>query len=111
MDLSTNGTFISSNKIGKNNEVQLKNGDEIYLLSRTKVPESEVMGFVFFMLASEKRQPPADDANEKFQSQKMMELTEEMSCPICDDLVYQAVTLMPCLHNFCGSCFSDWMVK
>lgn len=18
---------------------------------------------------------------------------------------------MPCLHNFCGSCFSDWMAK
>ena len=65
MDLSTNGTFIAANKIGKNNEVQLKNGDEIYLLSRTKVPESDVMGFVFFTLVNEKRQPLQDDANEK----------------------------------------------
>ena len=24
-------------------------------------------------------------------------------------MMHQAVTLMPCLHNFCGGCFSDWM--
>jgi E3 ubiquitin-protein ligase CHFR len=42
---------------------------------------------------------------------KLDELGEDFCCPICDDLLFQAVTLMPCLHNFCGSCFSDWMVK
>ena len=52
------------------------------------MPESEVMGFVFFMHNSEKRKPPAEDAQEKFQNQKMMEIKEEMNCPICDDLVY-----------------------
>ena len=23
--------------------------------------------------------------------------------------MHQAVSLMPCLHTFCGGCFSDWM--
>jgi hypothetical protein len=41
--------------------VVLKNGDEIYLLSRTKVPESDVMGFVFFMYAVEKRPTQKDE--------------------------------------------------
>jgi len=42
---------------------------------------------------------------------KMDKISEEINCPICDDVIFQAVTLMPCLHNFCGSCFSDWMAK
>jgi len=39
------------------------------------------------------------------------ELGEEMECYICIDYVYQCVTLIPCLHNFCAACFSDWMRK
>jgi len=37
-DLSTNGTFLGDSKIGKGNEIVIKNGDEIYLLHKTKVP-------------------------------------------------------------------------
>ena len=35
-------------------------------------------------------------------------LGEEFDCGICYEIMHQAVTLMPCLHNFCGGCFSDW---
>ena len=48
-DLSTNGTFLGDQKIGKNNEIILKTGDEIYLLHRSKVPEREVIGFTFLL--------------------------------------------------------------
>lgn len=37
-DLSTNGTFISAKKIGKNNSHELKHLDEIWLLTASKVP-------------------------------------------------------------------------
>ena len=39
------------------------------------------------------------------------DLGEEMMCCICIDYIYQCVTSIPCLHNFCASCFSDWMQK
>ena len=38
-------------------------------------------------------------------------LSPEMECSICLDHIYQCVTVMPCLHNFCGACFSDYMQK
>ena len=34
-----------------------------------------------------------------------------MTCGICIDIIHECVTLMPCLHNFCGGCFSEWMTK
>eukprot|EP00828_Plagiopyla_frontata_P029502 TRINITY_DN3816_c0_g1_i2.p2 TRINITY_DN3816_c0_g1~~TRINITY_DN3816_c0_g1_i2.p2 ORF type:complete len:190 (-),score=43.21 TRINITY_DN3816_c0_g1_i2:629-1198(-) len=39
------------------------------------------------------------------------ELGEGMKCCICIDYIYKCVTLIDCLHNFCGGCFSDWMKK
>ena len=34
---------------------------------------------------------------------------EQFDCGICYQTMHQAVTLMPCLHSFCGGCFSDWL--
>jgi len=45
------------------------------------------------------------------QSKLADDLGEEMKCCICIDYIYQCVTLVPCLHNFCAACFSDWMKK
>lgn len=44
-DLSTNGTFLGSKKIGKNNSVDLKHQEEIWLLTASKVPVTETIGF------------------------------------------------------------------
>jgi E3 ubiquitin-protein ligase CHFR len=49
VDLSTNGTFIGDSKLGKNNEVLLKNGDEIYLLHKSKVSITDVIGFTLII--------------------------------------------------------------
>ena len=35
------------------------------------------------------------------------EISEEFRCGVCLDLLHQTVTLMPCLHNFCGGCVSN----
>ena len=32
---------------------------------------------------------------------------EELECAICMQIIYKAVTLIPCLHNYCGGCISD----
>jgi Cysteine rich domain with multizinc binding regions/FHA domain/Zinc finger, C3HC4 type (RING finger) len=36
---------------------------------------------------------------------------EELTCGICSELFYKAVSLIPCLHSFCQGCYSQWMAK
>jgi len=123
-DLSTNGTWLNEDKIGKNIKKPLKNGDTIYLLHKSKVSENDVLGYVFSFAdvdnpnkrkAEEeikKAEIAKDIATEIEKKTKMdEELGEEMQCSICIDYIYQCVTLIPCLHNFCASCYSDWMEK
>lgn len=35
-------------------------------------------------------------------------IADSIKCQICMEIIYQPVSLYPCLHNFCGGCFSDW---
>lgn len=32
---------------------------------------------------------------------------DTLKCQICMEVMFQPVSLYPCLHNFCGGCFSD----
>ena len=141
-DLSTNGTFISNEKIGKNKSQEAKSGDKIYLLPSSAATAPNVIGFEFILgdnfppthsnhktdnvsetnktsLApstlskntgnieeSKSHDPPGNAVDVGVE-----ELGEEMMCCICLDIIYQCVTAIPCLHNFCGGCFSDWMKK
>jgi E3 ubiquitin-protein ligase CHFR len=41
----------------------------------------------------------------------MEEMGEQFDCGICYDIMHQAVSIMPCVHNFCGGCFSDWIKR
>ncbi|OJI86398.1 hypothetical protein ASPTUDRAFT_115057 [Aspergillus tubingensis CBS 134.48] len=36
------------------------------------------------------------------------DLEKELTCSICTDLLYQPLTLLDCLHTFCGSCLKEW---
>ncbi|PYH49182.1 uncharacterized protein BP01DRAFT_412940 [Aspergillus saccharolyticus JOP 1030-1] len=36
------------------------------------------------------------------------DLEKELTCSICTDLLYQPLTLLNCLHTFCGSCLKEW---
>ncbi|KAL4780961.1 hypothetical protein BJX76DRAFT_350516 [Aspergillus varians] len=35
-------------------------------------------------------------------------LEKELTCSICTDLLFQPLTLLNCLHTFCGSCLKEW---
>ncbi|KAK3682681.1 hypothetical protein B0T22DRAFT_291939 [Podospora appendiculata] len=35
-------------------------------------------------------------------------LETELTCSICADLLYQPLTLLDCLHTFCGACVKEW---
>ncbi|KAF3033958.1 hypothetical protein E8E12_002418 [Didymella heteroderae] len=36
------------------------------------------------------------------------DLERELTCSICTDLLYQPLTLLDCLHTFCGACLKEW---
>lgn len=36
------------------------------------------------------------------------DLEKELTCSICTELLYQPLTLLDCLHTFCGSCLAEW---
>ncbi|PKY01544.1 hypothetical protein P168DRAFT_292646 [Aspergillus campestris IBT 28561] len=36
------------------------------------------------------------------------DLEKELTCSICTELLYQPLTLLDCLHIFCGSCLKEW---
>ncbi|EER25445.1 C3HC4 type (RING finger) zinc finger containing protein [Coccidioides posadasii C735 delta SOWgp] len=37
-----------------------------------------------------------------------VDLEKELTCSICTDLLYQPLTLLDCLHTFCGYCLKEW---
>ena len=68
------------------------------------IPQIEVIGFIFTVADDEqfhgtKRGSTALDENDAKKSKLDDEYSEEMQCGICIDLMYQAVTVMPCLHS------------
>ncbi|EAW14341.1 SH3 domain protein [Aspergillus clavatus NRRL 1] len=38
----------------------------------------------------------------------LLDLEKELTCSICTELLYQPLTLLDCLHTFCGSCLKEW---
>ncbi|KAF6837266.1 RING finger domain-containing protein [Colletotrichum plurivorum] len=41
-------------------------------------------------------------------SSKPLDLERELTCSICTELLYQPLTLLDCLHTYCGACLKDW---
>ncbi|KAI1180033.1 hypothetical protein F4777DRAFT_574315 [Nemania sp. FL0916] len=37
-----------------------------------------------------------------------VDLEKELNCSICTELLFQPLTLLDCLHTFCGACLKDW---
>ncbi|KAI1611322.1 hypothetical protein EDD36DRAFT_285492 [Exophiala viscosa] len=38
----------------------------------------------------------------------LLNLEKELVCFICTEILYQPLTLIDCLHTFCGSCLKEW---
>ena len=39
---------------------------------------------------------------------KAVDLENELTCAVCTEILYQPLTLLDCLHTFCGSCLKIW---
>lgn len=101
-DRSSNGTSVNGSVVGKGNTQRLRSGDEIVVLQASKVGADKRIAFMFRNSTEVLASPKG--------SGKQLELEEHIACPICFQATYKCVALMPCLHNFCMSCYSDWMV-
>ncbi|XP_030647577.1 E3 ubiquitin-protein ligase CHFR [Chanos chanos] len=42
---------------------------------------------------------------------KTDKMEESLTCIICQDLLYDCVSLQPCMHTFCAACYSGWMER
>ncbi|XP_077457887.1 E3 ubiquitin-protein ligase CHFR isoform X3 [Stigmatopora argus] len=40
---------------------------------------------------------------------KTDKMEESLTCSICQELLYDCVSLQPCMHTFCAACYSGWM--
>ncbi|XP_034953744.2 E3 ubiquitin-protein ligase CHFR isoform X1 [Zootoca vivipara] len=38
-------------------------------------------------------------------------MEETLTCIICQELLYDCVSLQPCMHTFCAACYSGWMER
>lgn len=53
-------------------------------------------------------QKPPVSTQSQATSAGLVDLEKELSCSICTDILYQPLTLLDCLHTFCGSCLKEW---
>jgi len=43
--------------------------------------------------------------------QEQDDMEENLICCICQDILHDCVSVQPCMHCFCGGCYSDWMKR
>ncbi|PPQ66259.1 hypothetical protein CVT24_007277 [Panaeolus cyanescens] len=53
--------------------------------------------------------PSLTTPSEPLNSKLVEELTQELQCGCCAELVYKPVLVIPCQHFFCGSCCVLWI--
>ncbi|KAF2836857.1 hypothetical protein M501DRAFT_939084 [Patellaria atrata CBS 101060] len=41
----------------------------------------------------------------------LLDLEKQLTCSICTEILYQPLTLLNCLHTFCGSCLKPWFAE
>eukprot|EP01102_Stenamoeba_stenopodia_P017307 TRINITY_DN6185_c0_g1_i1.p1 TRINITY_DN6185_c0_g1~~TRINITY_DN6185_c0_g1_i1.p1 ORF type:complete len:610 (-),score=108.48 TRINITY_DN6185_c0_g1_i1:60-1889(-) len=52
------------------------------------------------------------DVKKRAKLEKLEEIYEDnLMCGICHELLYKCVTVIPCLHNFCAACLSEWFER
>ncbi|XP_026540707.1 E3 ubiquitin-protein ligase CHFR isoform X2 [Notechis scutatus] len=52
-----------------------------------------------------------DPRDAKSATMKPDKMGESLSCIICQELLYDCVSLQPCMHTFCAACYSGWMER
>ncbi|KAJ7529416.1 hypothetical protein O6H91_15G049000 [Diphasiastrum complanatum] len=118
-NLSSNGTVVRGLLLQKNEDANLSSGDEIIL--GLNAPGFPI--YIFQLLEESQRQNKkrtfetikADtvaDTDESGSDHKQQMVAakniDSFKCSICLSIWHDTVSVAPCLHSFCNSCFSDW---
>eukprot|EP01059_Diplonema_ambulator_P031029 TRINITY_DN5575_c0_g1_i1.p1 TRINITY_DN5575_c0_g1~~TRINITY_DN5575_c0_g1_i1.p1 ORF type:complete len:527 (+),score=100.91 TRINITY_DN5575_c0_g1_i1:112-1692(+) len=109
-DLSKNGTFVNKKSIAKGASVELDNGDSITLLHPDK--KSGNLEFLVkkpYTAGVKRKRADSTTTPSKKPSFDTANLEESLTCGICQEILYKPVSCIPCLHNFCSPCYSEWM--
>lgn len=48
---------------------------------------------------------------EKTEGATTDKMEESLTCIICQDLLYDCISVQPCMHTFCAACYSGWMER
>ena len=123
-DVSSNGTYVENEKIGKRNSKILLPGENIYLLHNSKVQAKDILGFTFSFVINntspykrtreyeEDEIPEVTLAVKQVKLPKTLEKTNEsIKCCQCEQKTHHLITALPCRHTFCHSCYGNWMDK
>ncbi|KAF4690895.1 hypothetical protein FOZ60_016730 [Perkinsus olseni] len=125
---SRGGTFVgrtlqSCRKVGRSGVSHISDGEMIFLFPPDKGP---ILGYQLVLGASpapSAAQPSRQPTTPQLSGQKRRrdsssselpgeeEISEELRCAICQDLMYRPVSVLDCLHNFCSSCLSQWLQR
>lgn len=119
-DSSSNGTTVNGRVVGKGNTERLRTGDEICVLPANRVGREKMIAFVFRNTAEllsatpelmpVEEEPSVPPTPQRAEAQAL-ELEDLVVCPICMQVIYKCVAVIPCFHNFCTTCCSDWMQR
>ncbi|KAF9198546.1 hypothetical protein BGZ49_000618 [Haplosporangium sp. Z 27] len=131
-DVSTNGVWVNEKKIPKDEPVKIFHRDIIsFMPGSTK---DNTRNTVFMLMDTRKTKRANDElasgtsVNESEPETKKQKLDEESTgdaekskidssfekefeCGICHDIMYKALALQPCLHQFCKGCCKAWFQK
>eukprot|EP01064_Diplonema_japonicum_P003069 TRINITY_DN12024_c0_g1_i1.p1 TRINITY_DN12024_c0_g1~~TRINITY_DN12024_c0_g1_i1.p1 ORF type:complete len:510 (+),score=68.70 TRINITY_DN12024_c0_g1_i1:56-1585(+) len=110
VDLSKNGTFVNKKSVIKGDKVKLHPGDSISLTHPIKEKETSSKKIEFLVKYTEPHKPTKLEPLLKKQTSLNTDgLEESLTCCICQEILYKPVSCLPCLHNFCSPCYSDWI--
>ncbi|KPP70552.1 E3 ubiquitin-protein ligase CHFR-like [Scleropages formosus] len=118
-DMSTNGTVINMSKLVKKQMHPLQSGDVIYFVYRKNEPEQNKdyglpgLPDSGFTEAGDPAKVAVGTLVQKGTTEgpKIDKMEESLTCIICQDLLYDCVSLQPCMHTFCAACYSGWMER
>jgi hypothetical protein len=119
---------VGERVLKKDQSVPLTNGEMVILDKNGLGMSTGTLTFIFTLILDKLKQPrPSYDLhtpgktvplaaegseNRKSQSTpQSAEIAGELKCGICLELAHRCVSLMPCLHHFCGGCISPWLDK
>ena len=128
-DTSTNGTAVNGEKLTKNTRTLLSCDNAMVELAPGKA-KSVTLSVSFPLKSTPLKRAKTDivvgtldedDAAEALPNDETKQvltkpaldddMKQTMTCAICQSIFHTPVSLIPCMHSFCGGCYGPWKKK